>query len=88
MDNLIEMLFLLFEKENTLGPSIYTQYVEEEKKPLTHDIYEVETEFDIISNKTYCTFSTLIMHSYIEQEGQHRQELTLICLTEVLRERR
>ena len=48
---LIEALYVIYIRENVTGPSIYTRYVEEEKRPLQKDEPLPEKETDPISNK-------------------------------------
>lgn len=48
---LIKCLFNLFLRENVTGPSIYSLYVEEEKRPLQKGEPLVERELDPISYK-------------------------------------
>jgi hypothetical protein len=48
---LVEALYVMYIRENVTGPSVYTRYVEEEKRPLQKDEALPEKETDPISNK-------------------------------------
>lgn len=49
---LIEALHLIFIRENITGPSVYSLYVEEEKRPLIKgEALRVRPELDSISTK-------------------------------------
>jgi hypothetical protein len=44
-------LWVLYQRENSIGPSVYTEYVEETRAPLVKGGPLPETPFDPISNK-------------------------------------
>jgi len=44
-------MWVLYQRENSIGPSVYTEYVEETRAPLVKGGPLPETPFDPISNK-------------------------------------
>lgn len=58
----IEFLYAVCVRENVLGRSIYTQYVEETKAPLIKGGPLPETEADPISNKNQSLQEKLLCH--------------------------
>lgn len=59
---LIKALYYTFIKENVVGPSVYTVYVEETKAPLDKDAPLPENELDPISNKNQELQNKLLQH--------------------------
>ena len=59
---LIESLYYIYIRENVTGPSIYTLYAEEEKRPLIKGEALVERELDPLSNKNEALQELLIKH--------------------------
>jgi hypothetical protein len=59
---LIETLYTLYIRENVTGPSIYTLYVEEEKRPLIKGEPLPEKDTDAISNKNTALNDMMIAH--------------------------
>ena len=59
---MIESLYYIYIRENVTGPSIYTLYAEEEKRPLIKGEALVERELDPLSNKNAALQELLIKH--------------------------
>jgi hypothetical protein len=59
---LIEALYVIYVRENVTGPSVYTRYVEEEKRPLQKDEPLPEKDTDPISNKNISLQEKLVTH--------------------------
>jgi hypothetical protein len=60
-------LWSLYQRENTLGPSIFTEYVEDTRKPLVKG-YLPETPFDPLTTKNDVLQSVLLKH--YEKDGE------------------
>ena len=59
---LIEALYTLYIRENVTGPSIYTLYVEEEKRPLIKGEALPDKNTDPISNKNETLNQMMVEH--------------------------
>ena len=66
----VQMLTVLcvFLKENQLGQSVYTEYVQETKCPIDKSGPLVETEFDPMSNKNEPLQTFLVEHLSLNSE--------------------
>jgi len=65
---LIETLYTIYVRENVTGPSVYTLYVEEEKRPLIKGEPLPEKETDPISSKNEKLHDLMI--AYFEKDSE------------------
>ena len=65
---LIDTLYTIYVRENVTGPSVYTLYVEEEKRPLIKGEPLPEKETDPISNKNEKLNELMI--TYFERDSE------------------
>lgn len=83
---LVEALYDFFIRENVVGPSVYSLYVEEEKRPLIKGEPLREREIDPISTKN--THLQELLLSHFEREGEQMygrtQFLVIFFALEVL----
>lgn len=84
-ESLIHFLMSFYLRENSLGPSVYTEYVEETRAPLEKNHLPV-TEFDPISNKNKLLQFALLEHFSRDGETlyQRSQMLVLLLCVETL----
>jgi hypothetical protein len=61
-------MWVLYQRENSIGPSVYTEYVEETRAPLVKGGPLPETPFDPISNKNEQLQEVLLKH--FEKDGE------------------
>lgn len=78
--SLILLLWSIYYRENTCGPSIFTEYVEETRAPLNKS-YLVETELDLISTKNNLLHNVLLKHYEKDGEPFYQNSQLLIILT-------
>lgn len=71
------LAFTIFLKENMLGQSVYTQYVEETKCPIDQSVLP-DLPFDGISWKNQKLQDLLVVHYSIESESFYRRTQFLI----------
>jgi len=77
---LLYTLYAVLLKENQTGPSVYTQYVDEEKCPIDHNGPLIDFEFDPISYKNKKLQNILVQHFSIESETFYKRMQFLILM--------
>lgn len=78
--SLVLLLWTVYQRENVVGPSVYTEYVEETRAPLEKGFLP-ETPFDPISTKNEALQDALLKH--YEKDGEpfyHRSQFMVILL--------
>ena len=76
---MIKFFFAFYLRENCLGPSVYTEYVEDTRSPLVRAVLP-KNDLDALSNKNKVLQNTLLDHFQRDGESLYQRSQFLIFL--------